>query len=222
MVVLVAIQESKILKYIILLLTGRLDEGTFIIQRALEEDYSVPWFLFFFWEAEEGNVVSGSTWECEEAECNIWLRKHTWRRMHRNIWRNNGWKLPTLLKAMQLQIHKTQWTSQELNLRVHVYGTLQNRTVNVVSRSVRVGDEMGKGWSQKTAKELGPRELLPRQTDRRVDMTACTCRTNRTVQHIVHLPVNKVKTWKNEIFKSISKDVWDTWLLSTIKEIIFI
>lgn len=208
MVVLVAIQESKILKYIILLLTGRLDEGTFIIQWALEEDYSVPWFLLFFpWEAEEGNVVSGSTWECEEAECNIW---------------NNGWKLPTLLKAMQLQIHKTQWTSQELNLRVHVYGTLQNRTVNVVSRSVRVGDEMGKGWSQKTAKELGPRELLPRQTDRRVDMTACTCRTNRSVQHIVHPPVNKVKTWKNEISKSISKDIWDTWLLSTIKEIIFI
>lgn len=61
MVVLVAVQESKILKYIILLLTREI-RRTSITQRTLEEDYSVSWFLLFFsWEAEEGNVVSGSS-----------------------------------------------------------------------------------------------------------------------------------------------------------------
>lgn len=45
---------------------------TSITQRALGEDYYFPWLLLFFpWEAEEGNVVSGSSWQGEEAECNI-------------------------------------------------------------------------------------------------------------------------------------------------------
>lgn len=92
-------------------------------------------------------------------------RKHTWRQLQRSIWRNNGWKLPTLLKAMQLQIHKTQWTSTRINTWEFMHmARCKTGTVNVLSRSVRVRDEMGKGWSQKIAKEPGPRELLPRLT----------------------------------------------------------
>lgn len=54
----------------------------------------------------------------------------------------------------------------------------------------------GEGWSQKIAKELGPRELSPRLMVRH----DCTCKT-RSIQRTLHLPVNKVKMEKVKYLK---------------------
>lgn len=58
----------------------------------------------------------------------------------------------------------------------------------------------GEGWSQKIAKELGPRELSPRLTGGH----DCTCKT-RSTQCTLHLLVNKVKMEKVKYLKVLEE-----------------